>query len=87
MENLKSVLPTKHSDDKEKYDSTDAKRKNSRESIDSTSNTAEHPSLIDKVKNKIKRSSSPTNTMEQEKQPQPYERLWQSASQSPQGRR
>jgi hypothetical protein len=86
FENLKSVLPTKQSENKDKYDDTGSKRKKSSESIDNSSNTAESPSLVDQFNNKVKKSSISSNTIEQETQSQPYGRLWQASSQQ-EGRR
>jgi hypothetical protein len=88
FENLKSVLPSKHHDNKEKSDIIDSKRRSSSESIENPPNPAESPSFIDQIKNKFKRSSSPPapKTTEQEKQSQPYENLWQASSQQ-EGRR
>ncbi len=71
---FKSILPS----NTDKSDNTDSKRKTSSGSIDHPSTTAESSSFIDQIKNKFKRSSSST---EQEKESQPYDRLWQASSQ------
>jgi len=60
---IKSIVPTKQHDKKEKYPNADTKHKNTDKSI-----------------------NNPSNTTEQEKQPQPYESLWQASSQQ-EGRR
>jgi hypothetical protein len=87
FENLKSMIPTKTQDNKEKLDDIDSRRRGSSELTDSAPNRAESPTLMDQVKSKFKRSSSPpSNTIEKEKHSSPYEPLWQTSSQQ-KGRR
>lgn len=81
IENIKSVLPSKHRESKDNVDNLEQNRRNSTSSSDNQPEPPESPSLVDQIKNKFRRPSSPTNVPEQRKQSQPYERLWQSSSQ------
>lgn len=81
IENIKSVLPSKHRESKDQIDSLESNRRSSTSSTDSQPNDPQSPSLVDTIKSKFRRASSPTNVPEQRKQSQPYERLWQTSSQ------
>ncbi|CAF0931428.1 unnamed protein product [Adineta ricciae] len=82
LENIKSVIPTLSHSEKHKSDKNDSKRGNDSEPAGSSTNRAASPSLVDKIKDKLKRSPSPTRTAGKEKQSEPYDRLWQSSSPS-----
>ena len=90
VDRLRSVLPTNdHHDDKKKESTDDAGREGSSDTTDRTNNHAESPSWLDKVKNMLERSSSPSNTTDDGAGEPPqasYERLWQASSQK-EGRR
>ena len=89
LESIKSVIPTISHSEKDKSNKNDSKRGNDSESAERSTNRAESPSLVDKIKDKLKRSPSPTRAAGKEKQSEPYDRLWQSSSPSEaaQGRR
>jgi hypothetical protein len=86
IDNIKSVLPLNRNDEKNIDCNKDGEHQSSIEPIEPVSNTAESPSLIEKFKSKFKRSVSPTNTGEQEKEPSSYEHLWEASSSQPEGR-
>lgn len=84
VDSLKSILPTNHhDDDKEKESTHDSGRKGSSGAVDRTINNGESPSLMDKLKDTLKRSNSPPNATDDEAGERPqasYERLWQASS-------
>jgi sensor domain CHASE-containing protein len=86
LENIKSVLPTRNNDNKEKDVNADSKSKSSSESIKVLSNTAGSPTSVNQSEDKLKTSKSSSNTTDQEEQPG-YEPLWQISSQKAEGRR
>lgn len=83
LDNLKSVLPTKRSEQKTDEHAAGDQRRSSDDSGERTPNRSESPSLLDKFKDKFKKSSVPSKADDQEQQAEaaPYDRLWQASSQ------
>lgn len=90
IDNLKSVLPSHHrQESQDKDDLTDTKRKSSTGSIERPHSPPGSPSLIDKLRNRFRRPSSPSAIADQQTtkgQSSNYEPLWQASSSQQQGR-
>jgi hypothetical protein len=71
LENIKSVLPTRHHDDTDKNDGPDSKRKASSGSLEKDHADADPVSLMEKLKSKLKGSSSPPHATEDRNTAQP----------------